>query len=73
MAVLSDYASGTITLANGSTAATGTGTLFDVAKFREGDTLQIDNLTAVIASVDKQYLADVDCAGDRYFVDRCAF
>lgn len=52
MAVLSDYTSGTITLANGSTAVTGTGTLFDVAKFREGDTLQIQNLTAVIASVD---------------------
>jgi hypothetical protein len=51
MAVLSDYTSGTITLANGSTAVTGTGTLFDVAKFREGDTLQIQNLTAVIASV----------------------
>ncbi|MFC7067468.1 hypothetical protein [Brucella rhizosphaerae] len=51
MAVLSDYTSGTITLANGSTAVTGTGTLFNVAKFREGDTLQIQNLTAVIASV----------------------
>lgn len=51
MAVLSDYTSGTITLANGSTAVTGTGTLFDVAKFREGDTLQIQNLTAVIAGV----------------------
>ncbi|MCX2696731.1 gp53-like domain-containing protein [Ochrobactrum chromiisoli] len=51
MAVLSDYTSGTISLANGSTAVTGTGTLFDVAKFREGDTLQIENLTAVIASV----------------------
>ncbi len=51
MAVLPDYVSGTITLANGSTAVTGTGTLFDVAKFREGDTLQIQNLTAVIASV----------------------
>lgn len=51
MAVLSDYTSGTITLANGSTAVTGTGTLFDVAKFREGDTLQIQNLTAIIASV----------------------
>jgi len=51
MAVLSDYTSGTITLANGSTAVTGTGTLFEVTRFREGDTLQIQNLTAVIASV----------------------
>jgi len=52
MAVLSDYTSGTISLANGSTTVTGTGTLFEVARFREGDTLQIQNLTAVIASVD---------------------
>ncbi|MFC0245833.1 hypothetical protein ACFOLL_12545 [Falsochrobactrum ovis] len=52
MATLSDYTSGTISLANGSTTVTGTGTLFDVAKFREGDTLQIQNLTAVIARVD---------------------
>lgn len=51
MAVLSDYTSGRISLTNGSTTVTGTGTLFNVAKFREGDTLQIQNLTAVIASV----------------------
>lgn len=51
MAVLSDYTSGRISLANGSTTVTGTGTLFNVAKFREGDTLQIQNMTAVIASV----------------------
>lgn len=48
---MSDYTSGRISLANGSTTVTGTGTLFNVAKFREGDTLQIQNLTAVIASV----------------------
>ncbi len=52
MAVLPDYTSGTISLANGSTTVTGTGTLFDVGNFRAGDTLQIQNLTAVIASVD---------------------
>ncbi|GGB00785.1 hypothetical protein GCM10011491_31220 [Brucella endophytica] len=52
MAVLPDYTSGTITLANGSTAVTGTGTMFQTAAFRAGDTLQIQNLTAVIASVD---------------------
>ncbi|WP_235923452.1 hypothetical protein [Brucella tritici] len=52
MAFLSDYTSGTITLANGSATVTGTGTLFEVTRFREGDTLQIQNLTAVIASVD---------------------
>nr|WP_278377082.1 hypothetical protein [Brucella anthropi] len=52
MATLSDYMSGTISLANGSVTVTGTGTLFEVTRFREGDTLQIQNLTAVIASVD---------------------
>lgn len=52
MATLSDYTSGTISLANGSATVTGTGTLFEVTRFREGDTLQIQNLTAVIASVD---------------------
>lgn len=52
MATLSDYTSGTISLANGSATVTGTGTLFEVTRFREGDTLQIQNLTAVIATVD---------------------
>ncbi|MGN6448795.1 MAG: hypothetical protein ACTHLK_09410 [Brucella intermedia] len=52
MPVLSDYTSGTISLANGSVTVTGTGTLFEVTRFEEGDTLQIQNLTAVIASVD---------------------
>lgn len=52
MATLSDYMSGTISLANGSVTVTGTGTLFELTRFREGDTLQIQNLTAVIASVD---------------------
>ncbi|MFI3902613.1 hypothetical protein [Ochrobactrum sp. S1502_03] len=51
MAILSDYTSGTISLAQGSVTVTGTGTLFEVTRFREGDTLQIQNLTAVIASV----------------------
>lgn len=51
MAVLPDYVSGTITLANGSTTVTGTGTMFQAAAFKAGDTLQIQNLTAVIANV----------------------
>ncbi|QNQ39426.1 hypothetical protein [Brucella intermedia] len=51
MAVLPDYVTGTITLANGSTTVTGTGTMFATAAFRPGDTLQIQNLTAIIASV----------------------
>lgn len=52
MAVLPDYVTGTITLANGSTVVSGTGTMFATAAFKAGDTLQIQNLTAVIASVD---------------------
>ena len=52
MAVLPDYVTGTITLANGSATVTGTGTMFATAAFRAGDTLQIQNLTAVITNVD---------------------
>lgn len=52
MAVLPDYVTGTISLANGSVTVTGTGTMFETAAFRPGDTLQIQNLTAIIASVD---------------------
>ena len=52
MTVLSDYTSGTISLAQGSVTVTGTGTLFQAAQFREGDTLQVQNLTAIIKSVD---------------------
>lgn len=52
MTVLPDYVTGTITLANGSTTVTGTETMFATAAFRPGDTLQIQNLTAIIASVD---------------------
>jgi len=51
MAVLSDITFGTINLAAGSTTVTGTGTMFQAAAFKAGDTLQIQNLTAVIASV----------------------
>lgn len=49
MAVLSDYLSGTITVTNGSTAFTGTGTAWRVAGFREGDTVQLQGYTAIIA------------------------
>ncbi|MBB5091742.1 hypothetical protein HNQ68_002283 [Pseudochrobactrum saccharolyticum] len=49
MAVLSDYLSGTITVTKGSTAFTGTGTAWRVAGFREGDTVQLQGFTAVIA------------------------
>lgn len=37
MAILPDYVTGTITLTNGSTAVTGTGTAWDVAPVRAGD------------------------------------
>lgn len=48
MAVASDYVSGTITVTKGSAAFTGTGTLWRTAGFREGDTVQLQGLTAVI-------------------------
>lgn len=37
MSILPDYVTGTITLTNGSTAVTGTGTAWDVAPIRQGD------------------------------------
>ncbi|GEM_PF-3715974 len=49
MAVLSDYVAGTITVTNGSTVFTGDGTLWRVAGFREGDTVQLQGYTAIIA------------------------
>ncbi len=49
MAVLSDYTDGTITVTNGQTAFTGTNTLWRSAAFREGDTVQLHGLTAIIA------------------------
>ncbi|MGU3577106.1 hypothetical protein ACLBWZ_16445 [Brucellaceae bacterium C25G] len=52
MAILPDYTSGLISLANGSVTVTGTGTMFTAAAFKAGDTLLIQNLIAVIASVD---------------------
>lgn len=52
MAILPDYTSGLISLANGSVTVTGTGTMFEVAAFKAGDTLLIQNLISVIASVD---------------------
>lgn len=55
MALPSDYISGTITLTNGSTAFTGTGTGWLAADFREGDIiLDVDGgegAVAVIASI----------------------
>lgn len=59
MAVLPDYTTGTISVANGSTTVTGTGTLFQTAAFRAGDTLQIQNLTAIIASVNSLSLIHI--------------
>ncbi len=50
MAVLSDYVTGTITLTSGSTTFTGTGTAWRLANIREGDTILVDNLVAVIAA-----------------------
>lgn len=49
MAVANDYVTGTITLTNGSTTFTGTGTAWRQAGFRDGDLIYVDNLVAVIA------------------------
>lgn len=49
MAVANDYVTGTITLTNGSTDFTGTGTAWRLAGFRDGDRIYVDNLVAVIA------------------------
>lgn len=51
MAVLSDVTSGTISVANGSTAVTGVGTAWQIQGFREGDLILKDNYSGVIASV----------------------
>ena len=68
MAVLSDYTSGTITVANGSVGFTGTNTLWRAAKFREGDTVQLGGYTGVIAGTSLvDPLIESDTAGK--FVD----
>ncbi len=54
MAVLSDYTSGTITVTQNSVNFTGTDTLWRVARFREGDTVQLQGYTMVINGVDEE-------------------
>lgn len=49
MAVANDYVTGTITLTNGQTTFTGTGTAWRLAGFRDGDRIYVDNLVAIIA------------------------
>lgn len=49
MAVLSDYSDGTISIAANGVVATGTGTAFNLQAFQEGDTLLVNNLTAVLS------------------------
>lgn len=51
MAVLSDYTTGTVAIAVNSTTVTGTGTAWNLTSLGEGDTLLINNLTAVISTV----------------------
>lgn len=51
MAILSDYTVGTVTVAAGGTAVTGTGTAWQTAQFREGDLFIAADWYAVIASV----------------------
>lgn len=51
MAILSDYTSGTISVAANGTAVTGVGTAWQTAGFREGDWLIANGWVNVIASV----------------------
>ncbi|PWU76219.1 hypothetical protein DK867_02805 [Ochrobactrum sp. POC9] len=53
MAVLSDYTSGTITVAQNSVNFTGTDTLWRTMRFREGDTVQLQGYTMVIKGIDE--------------------
>lgn len=49
MAILSDYAVGTVSIAANGVVATGTGTAWNLQAFQEGDTLMVDGYVAVIA------------------------
>jgi len=49
---LEDYTTGTASIANGSTALTGTGTAWEIAGFKAGDTFHAQGLVGIIASVD---------------------
>lgn len=51
MAILSDYVTGTISIANGSTAVVGVGTAWNITELQEGDLLLVNNRSAVIQSV----------------------
>ncbi|AVI24636.1 putative tail protein [Sinorhizobium phage HMSP1-Susan] len=51
MAILSDYTTGTISIANGSTTVTGVNTAWTLAELQEGDLILVNNRSAVIQSV----------------------
>lgn len=49
---LEDYTTGTVSISNGTATLTGTGTAWDVAGFKAGDTFHAQGLVGIIASVD---------------------
>lgn len=52
MAIKNDYQAGTVSIANGSTALTGAGgAMWVAADIQPGDTLKVQNLDAIVASV----------------------
>ncbi|OHV81601.1 hypothetical protein [Rhizobium sp. LCM 4573] len=60
MALLSDYTSGTISVAANGTAVTGVGTGWVAAGFREGDLLFADGYTGVVKSVESNTALTLD-------------
>ncbi|OHV84146.1 hypothetical protein [Rhizobium sp. LCM 4573] len=60
MALLSDYTSGTISVAADGTAVTGVGTGWVAAGFREGDLLFADGYTGVVKSVESNTALTLD-------------
>ena len=52
MAIRPDYSVGTVSLAAGGTVVTGVGTLWAAADIQPGDTFKVQNLDAIILSID---------------------
>jgi hypothetical protein len=52
MATKNDYSAGTASIANGGTVVTGSGSMWVAADIQPGDTFKVQNLDAIILSVD---------------------